>query len=221
MKIIPVVSATLSRVLAAGGLLVLVFAGSPLQAADALAQLQHFVRSTHSAEGAFEQTVHAAAGSSARTSAGRFAFARPGRFHWLYEQPYRQELIGDGERLWSWDPDLNQVVVRTLGDALGATPAAILFGQGELEQSFALNDDGEEGGLSWVLAIPRQNDSGFERVRIGLEEGELRQMELRDSFGQTTLIRFVQLDANPALPATRFQFSPPPGADVIGDLPSP
>lgn len=220
MNIARVIPAVLPRLLLVCSLLVISLAGGPALAADALTQLQHFVQTTHSAEGEFEQTVNSAAGRSARISAGRFAFARPGRFHWLYEQPYRQELIGDGERLWSWDPDLNQVVVRTLGDALGTTPAAILFGEGELEQGFALSDDGDQGGLSWVLAIPRQNDSGFERVRIGLADGELREMELRDSFGQTTLIRFVMLKANPELPASRFQFSPPVNADVIGDLPS-
>lgn len=188
---------------------------------DGIAQLRQFVVATPSAEGEFEQTVLAQSGRKPQQASGKFAYARPGRFHWEYDRPYRQILVGDGVNLWTWDPDLNQATVRTLGDALGATPAAILFGSGELDEGFVLTEGGKDGELAWVEARPRQTDSGFESLRIGLQDGRLRRMEMRDNFGQTTLIRFTRLAPNPHLAADRFRFVPPAGADVIGDATAP
>ncbi len=188
-------------------------------AADGVAQLRAFIDGARSAEGDFEQLVSVQSGRRPQSASGRFAYARPGRFHWEYDRPYRQVLVGDGKLLWSWDPDLNQVTVREMGGALGATPAAILFGSGTLEENFVLADGGEHDGLAWVEARPRQTESGFEALRIGLAEDQLRRMEMRDHFGQTTVIRFTRLQANPALDADRFRFTPPAGADLIGDVP--
>lgn len=208
---------TLVRGLCGAGLFAI---GGLAAAADGVEQLRQFVNSTRSAEGAFEQTVVAKSGRRPQQAAGNFAYARPGRFHWEYNQPYRQVLVGDGTRLWTWDPDLNQVTVREIGEALGATPAAILFGSGELEEGFELADGGSDSGLSWVEARPKKTESGFESLRIGLQDGQLRQMEMRDNFGQTTLIRFTRLQPNPQLDTNRFRFTPPAGADVIGDVPA-
>lgn len=197
-------------------------AGSLAMAADGVEQLRQFVRQTRSAEGDFEQVVTARSGRKPQQAAGTFAFARPGKFHWEYARPYRQVLVGDGVQLWTWDPDLNQVTVREIGDALGATPAAILFGSGALEDSFELADGGSADGLAWVEARPRQADSSFESMRIGLDDGRLRRMEMRDNFGQTTLITFTRLQPNPALAPDRFRFVPPAGADIIGEaVPAP
>jgi len=208
---------TLVRSLCGAGLFAI---GGLAAAADGVEQLRQFVSATRSAEGAFEQTVVAKSGRKPQQAAGSFAYARPGRFHWEYNQPYRQVLVGDGTRLWTWDPDLNQVTVREIGEALGATPAAILFGSGELEDSFELGNGGSDSGLTWVEARPKKTESGFESLRIGLQDGQLRQMEMRDNFGQTTLIRFTRLQPNPQLDADRFRFTPPAGADVIGDVPA-
>ena len=208
---------TLVRSLCGAGLFAI---GGLAAAADGVEQLRQFVSATRSAEGAFEQTVVAKWGRRPQQAAGSFAYARPGRFHWEYNQPYRQVLVGDGTRLWTWDPDLNQVTVREIGEALGATPAAILFGSGELEDSFELGNGGSDSGLTWVEARPKKTESGFESLRIGLQDGQLRQMEMRDNFGQTTLIRFTRLQPNPQLDADRFRFTPPAGADVIGDVPA-
>lgn len=186
-------------------------------AADGVDQLRQFVTATRSAEGSFEQVVTAKSGRKPQQSEGSFAFSRPGKFRWQYELPYQQLLVGDGEKLWSWDKDLNQVTVKRLGDALGATPAAILFGGSDLEQNFELSDGGSAEGLAWVEARPRKPESGFENLRLGLYAGQLRRMEMRDSFGQATVIVFTRLVANPALDPARFRFVPPAGADVIGD----
>lgn len=188
-------------------------------AADGVRQLRDFVASVRSAEGDFEQVVTAQSGRRPQEAAGTFAYARPGRFHWEYAQPYRQVLVGDGKVLWSWDPDLNQVTVREIGDAIGATPAAILFGSGALDDSFELADGGEEDSLAWAEARPKFAESGFESLRIGFSRGQLERMQMRDHFGQTTVIRFTRLRANPPLAEDRFRFEPPAGADIIGDVP--
>jgi outer membrane lipoprotein carrier protein len=190
-----------------------------VESAGGIAQLRQFVALADSAEGTFEQVVIAKSGRRPQQASGRFAYQRPGLFHWEYDRPYRQVLVGDGAHLWSWDPDLNQVTVREMGDALGATPAAILFGQGRLEDNFELAEGGVEDGLAWVEARPKQTESGFESLRIGLEQGRLRRMEMRDHFGQTTLINFLDLHPNPMLAKDRFRFVPPAGADIIGDVP--
>ncbi|MGD9869572.1 MAG: outer membrane lipoprotein chaperone LolA [Thauera sp.] len=208
--------ASLARAAAVVALAALV---KPVLAAEGVAQLQRFVASVHSAEGDFEQVVTSQSGRRPQEASGSFAYARPGRFHWEYATPYRQVLVGDGRALWSWDPDLNQVTVREMGDALGATPAAILFGSAALEDSFELAEGGEQDGLVWVDARPKNAESGFEALRIGFADGELSRMEMRDHFGQTTLIRLLRMRANPSLDEERFRFTPPPGADLIGEVP--
>ena len=199
--------------------IVLALAAFSAAAAGGVQQLRDFVAGARSAEGEFEQVVTAQSGRRPQEASGSFAYARPGRFHWEYDRPYRQVLVGDGKTLWSWDPDLNQVTVRAIGEALGATPAAILFGSGALDDNFELADAGERDGLAWAEARPKRTESGFESLRIGLAEGQLRRMEMRDHFGQTTVIRFTRLRANPVLAEDRFRFEPPAGADVIGELP--
>jgi outer membrane lipoprotein carrier protein len=186
-------------------------------AADGIAQLRQFVERARSAQGEFEQTVMSGGGRKPQQASGNFVFSRPGKFRWAYERPYPQLLVSDGDKLWSWDPDLNQVTVKRLGDALGSTPAAILAGEGTLDRDFELAEGGTSDGLAWVLAKPRQAESSFESMRLGLAGGMLRRMELRDNFGQTTLIVFTSLVADARPDPALFQFVPPPGADVIGN----
>lgn len=189
--------------------------GSASAAEPGIEMLKRFVAETARASGTFEQTVTANSGRKPQLSSGRFAFERPGRFRWVYEKPFPTLLVSDGEQLWLWDEDLNQATVRPLGNALGNTPAAILAGEGELERGFELAEAGEADGLSWVLAKPRQSDSGFEEMRLGFADGVLRRMELRDPFGQHTLIVFTDLQPNPGIDTEAFRFTPPAGADVI------
>lgn len=197
------------------GVIVAFSAGTAL-AADGIVQLRRFVAEVRHAQGAFEQTVYSTSGRKPQEASGQFAFSRPGRFRWSYETPYQQLLVGDGERLWSWDRDLAQVTVRPLGDALGSTPAAVLVGSSDFESAFELADGGASDGLAWVLARPRQGDSGFESLRLGFADGNLRRMEMRDSFGQHTVIVFTRLSAVSVVDPELFRFTPPPGADVIG-----
>lgn len=185
--------------------------------AGGVAQLRQFVETARSAQGEFEQTVFAASGRKPQRASGSFVFARPGKFRWTYDKPYPQLLVSDGDKLWSWDRDLNQVTVKRLGDALGSTPAAILAGDDAIERNFELAEAGSSDGLEWVHAKPRQADSSFESMRMGFAGGVLKRMELKDNFGQTTLIEFRTLVAGARPDPAQFRFVPPPGADVIGD----
>lgn len=204
---------TLRRVLGA----VLLLPAALVHAQDSgIVQLERFLQAAASAEGRFEQVVSAASGDRPEYSRGSFVFQRPGKFRWEYEKPYPQLLVSDGQKLWTWDPDLNQVTVQPMGDALGATPASILAGDGSLERNFRLVAEGEHGGMAWVRAEPLSADGPFAEVRIGLSDDRLRRMAMQDHFGQTTVIDFVELRLGTQPAAERFRFEPPPGADVLG-----
>ena len=187
----------------------------PAQAAG-LDQLKGFLDTNRSARGMFEQTVIAKSGRKPQKSTGIFALQRPGKFRWSYETPWKQLLVSDGDKLWSYDPDLNQDAVKKLGTAFGASPAALLAGQ-DLDRHFELKDGGTADGVEYVEALPRGGDASFERVRIGFVAKQPVNMEIHDSFGQVTHLRFTQFETNPALPATLFRFTAPAGADVVGD----
>jgi outer membrane lipoprotein carrier protein len=180
-------------------------------------RLDQFMKQTQSARGEFEQRIVNRDGKTVQQSSGSLAFQRPGKFRWSYAKPYEQLIVGDGARVWIYDKDLAQVTVRKLDQALGATPAALLAGSNDALAAFVLKDDGTRDGLEWVEAAPRDKESSFERIRMGFGAQGLERMELSDSFGQTTLLRFVGLQSNPKLDAAQFTFTPPKGADVIGD----
>ena len=185
--------------------------------ADSVERFQVFVRTTPSAQAAFEQKVYDRAGKLVQSATGTFAFQRPGKFRWAYARPNGQLIVGDGAKVWIWDEDLNQVTVRRLSRAIGTTPAALLSGAAEITQAFAMQDLGVRDGLEWLEARPREKDAGFERIRLGLGTAGVEAMELVDPFGQTTLLRFSGLVRNPKLEPDAFRFTPPKGADVLGD----
>jgi outer membrane lipoprotein carrier protein len=185
--------------------------------ASGVDRLNQFMTSTLTATGEFEQRVFNRDRKVTQQSRGTLAFARPGKFRWTYSTPYPQVIVGDGARVWVYDQDLNQVTVRKLGQALGATPAALLAGSNEALKAFELKDEGTRDGLEWVEAIPRDKESGFERIRLGFGFSGIERMELVDAFGQTTELRFTGLQRNPRIDPALFTFTPPKGADVVGD----
>lgn len=201
---------------AAKALLVLAVALAPAAVeAGGVDELHAFLDGAKNGRATFRQTVVARSGRAPQLSSGTFAFARPGKFRWSYEKPYEQLVVGDGARVWVYDRDLNQVIVRELDAALGATPAALLAGDNALEKNFSLVDAGAADGLAWVEATPKSADSTFTKVRIGFREALPRAMELVDAFGQTTRLAFDTFERNVAIPADQFRFAPPPGADVV------
>jgi outer membrane lipoprotein carrier protein len=184
--------------------------------ASALEQFKTFVSGTKAARGEFtQQQVRKAANSKvAPTSTGTFVFARPGKFIWTYQKPYEQLLQADGDTLYIYDKDLNQVTTRKLGNALGSSPAAILFGSNDLEKNFTLSEAGARDGLEWLNAKPKTQDTTFEQISIGLRDGVPQAMELKDTFGQTSILKFTDFQRNPKLSAQAFKFEIPKGADV-------
>jgi len=184
--------------------------------ASGLDQLHAFLEGTQTAQGAFKQVVVNKDRRTTQATSGTFAFARPGKFRWTYEKPFDQLIVGDGEKVWIYDRDLNQVIVRKLDAALGSTPAALLAGDNALEKNFTLVAGGESNGLEFVDATPKAPESQFSRIRLGFVDNLPRRMELTDAFGQTTELTFADVKRNPKLAADVFRFAPPQGADVVG-----
>ncbi|HVE48045.1 MAG TPA: outer membrane lipoprotein chaperone LolA [Casimicrobiaceae bacterium] len=185
--------------------------------AATLDRLRSFVRDTDTARTTFTQTVTDRNGRVVQRSNGELQLSRPGRFRWSVDKPYRQLVVGDGERVWIYDEDLNQVVVRRMGDALGSTPAALLAGREGIEKSFTWRELPPADGLDWLAALPLAKDAAFAEIKLGFDQTTLAALELVDGFGQKTVVRFGELARNPTLAPETFRFTPPKGADVIGD----
>ena len=187
-------------------------------AAGAVDAFLAFTAASRTATARFEQEVLDRDGRVVDRSAGTFAFSRPGKFRWAYDKPARTLIVADGTRLWIHDEDLNQVTVRTMDKALGATPAALLAGEGDVTAAFTLRDAGTADGLGWLEATPRERDTGFERIRIGMKGGAPAAMELEDSLGGRTVLSFPEFRAGAKVDAGAFRFTPPKGADVLEEM---
>lgn len=191
---------------------------SALVQASALGSLRAFVQKAQTFKAVFSQTLLDKNLQVVQEASGVMMFERPGKFRWTYEKPYQQLIVGDGAKVWFYDQDLNQVTVRQLDVAIGSSPAALLAGSSTIERDFDLTEIEVQDGMEWLEAKPKAKESTFELIRMGFsQKGELREMVLRDNFGQFTLLVFTELDTNPVLTPDLFQFSPPAGADVISD----
>ncbi|MDT8384586.1 MAG: outer membrane lipoprotein chaperone LolA [Gammaproteobacteria bacterium] len=189
-----------------------------LPAASVTERLQAFFAEQGSMRADFVQTVQAAAFAQPEQSSGTLLLQRPNRFRWDYIQPYQQQIVADGQRLWIYDVDLEQVIVKPMDAALGDTPALLLSGTGDVSERFevsAITD--REDALQWVRLIPKQADTGFKEIRLGFGPQHLLSMELVDGFGQQTRLVFTNVQTGVSLPEERFRFVPPKGVDVVGD----
>ena len=202
--------------------------------ADGALKLRQFVKDVKSAQASFTQTVTSPDGKKVRKSTGTLEFERPNRFRFAYQKPVEQVIVGDGKQVWLYDADLNQVTVRPMGEAVGATPAALLAG-GSLDRDFILKavppasvsgtstgaaaagpSSAQAAGLiEWVEAVPRQKDGQFQSVKVGFQGSTLVALQVLDSFGQTSRLDFARFDTKVTLSPSRFVFTPPAGADVL------
>ncbi len=194
-------------------------------------QLRQFVRNSKTAEGDFvQQQLRAPKANESqdkglkvvRQTQGHFAFQRPGRFVWDTQKPFEQKLIADGKQLILWDKDLNQATFRPAGQALASTPAAILFGESSLDQHFDLIDGEDRLGMKWVALTPKKdpntkggNDLPYTKISIGMANGLPKALELMDGLGSVVLVTLDKIQLNVTLPANRFNFTPPVGAEVL------
>ena len=179
--------------------------------------LKSYLQDTTSAKARFAQIVVDKNLKQLQQATGTMQFVRPGKFRWEYDKPYEQTIVGDGAKLWIYDKDLNQVTVRKLDAALGSSPAALLAGSNEIEKAYDITSLGSQDGLDWLQAIPKSKDTTFERIKLGFGRSGLEAMELRDQFGQSTVIKFASVERNPRISPDVFRFTPPKGADVITD----
>ncbi|MBZ4210765.1 MAG: outer membrane lipoprotein chaperone LolA [Rhodoferax sp.] len=190
--------------------------------ATGLESLEAFIKTARSGRADFVQVVTAPAKDAeaprSKTSSGSFEFSRPNRFKFIYRKPFEQSIVADGQTLWLYDVDLNQVTARKQSQVLASTPAALIASAPELralQTDFALTDASAKDGIEWVLATPRARDSALQNIRVGLRGGELAVLEILDSFGQRSVLTFTHFELNPVLPVKAFEFKAPAGADVI------
>ncbi len=195
-------------------LVTLLCAAASAAHADAVDTLREFVREVKTGKSQFTQTVTSPDGAKKKTSSGNFEFARPNRFRFAYTKPFEQTIVADGQKVWIYDADLNQVSARKLSAALGATPAALLAG-GNLEKDFELAPLPTADGLEWAAATPKTKEGSFESLKVGFRGKELAAVEIVDSFGQRSRLQFSQFKPNVATAADAFKFVAPKGADVV------
>ena len=186
--------------------------------AGAMKSLESFVKDVRKSRAIFSQIMLDKNAEIIQEANGTMQFERPGKFRWNYEKPYEQLIIGDGETVWFYDIDLNQVTVRKLDIAIGSSPAALLAGENVIEANFDLDEIGLQGELEWLEAKPKIKEGSFESVQLGFTQtGSLKKVVLHDSFGQTTVIIFSSMEKNPYLKPELFKFTPPKNSDVISD----
>ncbi len=178
-------------------------------------QLKSFLASTRGLTANFKQVTLTENGQPNQTSEGEFFLSRPGKFRWSYKKPFIQEIVSSTGKVWFYDADLEQVTVKKLDDSLGSTPALLLSGEIELEKNFILQAQGKDKDLLWIKLSPKNEDSGFKYILIGLNNGILGGMELSDNFGQMTQIYFTDVKINPQLENSVFEFKAPEGVDVF------
>jgi len=190
--------------------------------AGGLESLEAFVKNAKSGRSEFTQTVTAPPRDGqpgrAKVSSGSFEFQRPGKFKFDYKKPFAQSIVADGQTLWLYDADLNQVTQRRQAQALGQTPAALIAAAADLralQADFTLEAQPERDGLQWVKATPKTRDGQLQNVLVGFQGEALAALEILDSFGQRSVLKFSKVELNPALAAGTFDFKAPPGADVV------
>lgn len=204
----------MNRPLMRGALALVLGTAAAMAHADAVDTLKDFIREVKTGRAQFTQTVTSSDGKKTKVSTGSFEFSRPNHFRFAYAKPFEQTIVADGQKVWIYDPDLNQASSRAFGAALGATPAALLAG-GTLDKDFNLQAMPSKDGVDWVAAIPKAKDGAFKSVQVGFRGKQLAAVEIVDSFDQHSLLQFTQFVAGLALPPETFQFKPPPGADVV------
>lgn len=187
--------------------------------ATAVTPVEQYFQNLKSLRADFVQTVFDDQSQLLQASSGRLHMQRPGRFSWDYTEPFPQMIVSDGERLWLYDSELEQVTVKRLDQALSATPMALLSGAAPIEETFIVGEKTAQNGLDWYQLTPKEQSSDFQALWVGFANEELSAIELHDNFGQRTRLSFERLERDVALDPALFVFIPPPGVDVVGDVP--
>ncbi len=193
--------------------------GSVQAEEDAVSRLNQFVAEVSEFQAMFTQTVVDSEGNIIEQADGEFLLSRPGKFRWDYVAPYPQQIVADGQRIWFYDEDLEQITVKSQDETLADTPAGLLSGKSMPEDAYNIMAVEKNDNLQWVELTPKDAESNFQRVQLGFDETGLQQMLMTDAFDQQTNLQFTEVKINPTLAADRFDFIPPAGVDVVGDAP--
>jgi outer membrane lipoprotein carrier protein len=193
------------------------FGFAPAVFADTAAALQEFLNSTKVLKANFTQVLLDDRAAIVEESKGFLLLRRPGEFRWEYRTPFVQEIVSDGKRVFIHDEDLSQVTIRAMGQAMGGSPALLLTTERPVSELFEIAEGGRVGTLDWVELKPREQDVSFTLIRVGMNGSEIAEMELSDTFGQTTQLKFADLEVNPPVDDEAFTFQIPAGADVIDE----
>lgn len=185
--------------------------------APPIAQLEVFLKASTTLIADFKQVTLNEQGNPSETSFGVFYLQRPGKFHWQYQKPFQQKIIANGGKVWFYDADLEQVTIKKLDKSLGSTPALLLSGEISIRDNFTLEQQGEDDGMTWVRLTPKNRESSFKYIMIGLNKAGLAGMEMSDNFGKLTRIYFSNVRPNTAIPASTFVFEAPKGVDVFSE----
>jgi outer membrane lipoprotein carrier protein len=199
------------------GFVVLLLASAGAHADSARARLDAFAKDLHSVSATFEQTVVDAKGGSGKTTKGTLALKAPRLFRWDTTAPYKQLIVADGEKVWIYDADLEQVSVRAQGTEEAHSPLTVLTDLSQLDRDFTTSEQGEHDGLTWLRLKSKDKEPQFAYADLGFDAGGLERMQFEDTLGDKTEIRFSGWRKNAPLPADNFRFTPPKGVDVIGD----
>ena len=186
-------------------------------AAQGTERLNEYLQNLTTLQSEFEQTLYDERKNELERSKGTLYLSRPNRFRWDYALPVHQEIVSDGKKVWIYDSELLQVTVRPAAEAVGSTPARLLSSNEPVEKDFVVQDVPGEGTLSRVQLTPRDSEAGFESISLSFEGTRLALIELLDTFGQTTRLRFWNTQRNLGLAPDLFDFTPPPGTDVVGE----
>lgn len=195
--------------------LMLVFSVTVSAESEPISQLKSFLKTTQSLTASFQQTAFDEAGNPGKSSYGKFYLQRPGQFRWDYQKPFVQQIISTSGRVWFYDADLEQVTIKKMDQAVGSTPALLLSGDVPLEENFILEQQGKDAALTWIKLLPKDQQSNYKYILIGIENGKLSGMELNDNFGQLTRIYFSDLQTNIKIEPSIFEFTVPEGVDVF------
>ena len=196
------------------GLLFLALLYLPYRA-NAVEVFDHFLNELQTIHAQFEQKQLSEKGELLESAQGEFYLHRPGKFRWDYQKPYHQLIIADGEKVWIYDEDLEQVTVKNLKNALGKTPALLLSSEQKVEENFTITVLPPQSNLTRLELKPRDTETQFDSIRLILEDKTLQKLELTDHLGQTTYITFRNIKRNEKLDMDLFIFTPPAGVDMI------
>ncbi|MCW8956289.1 MAG: outer membrane lipoprotein chaperone LolA [Gammaproteobacteria bacterium] len=180
--------------------------------------LQAFLQKTTTMQASFRQELHDNHGFLLQESAGQFSLQRPGKFIWDYVLPYEQKIISNGNKIWIYDSELEQVSVKKYDQVLTGAPILLLDKQKPLSEDFSVFELGKQGELFWVSLKPKTAENDFQQIKIAMAGKQLDTMKLIDNFDQTTTLVFTDLKTNLKLANDLFEFVPPSGTDIVGDF---